>query len=137
MEFIYGWQKTKVRSLSDLDRKTLSEILSSRKQELRTYQRAQMIFLAAEGKINTQISEELKVTRPVVNKIIKRFPQPVSTQLLVMRHAADALKSSAEKSALGFWDWPALTLKIYRTARSCSYGQIRHCLNTSGSTANK
>ncbi len=58
MEFIYGWQKTKVRSLSDLDRKTLSEILSSRKQELRTYQRAQMIFLAAEGKINTQISEE-------------------------------------------------------------------------------
>ena len=62
MEFIYGWQKTKVRSLSDLDRKTLSEILSSRKQELRTYQRAQMIFLAAEGKINTQISEELKVT---------------------------------------------------------------------------
>ncbi|WP_435694112.1 hypothetical protein, partial [Turicimonas muris] len=61
MEFIYGWQKTKVRSLSDLDRKTLSEILSSRKQELRTYQRAQMIFLAAEGKINTQISEELKV----------------------------------------------------------------------------
>lgn len=73
MEFIYGWQKTKVRSLSDLDRKTLSEILSSRKQELRTYQRAQMIFLAAEGKSNTQISEELKVTRPVVNKIIKRF----------------------------------------------------------------
>ena len=68
-----GRKRKYVPTLSESDRKTLSEILSSRKQELRTYQRAQMIFLAAEGKSNTQISEELKVTRPVVNKIIKRF----------------------------------------------------------------
>ena len=39
-----GRKRKYVPSLSDLDRKTLSEILSSRKQELRTYQRAQMIF---------------------------------------------------------------------------------------------
>ncbi len=57
MEFIYGWQKTKVRSLSDLDRKTLSEILSSRKQELRTYQRAQMIFLAAEARSTPKLAK--------------------------------------------------------------------------------
>ena len=92
-----------------------------------------MIFLAAEGKSNTQISEELKVTRPVVNKIIKRFSSAgLDAALSDAARSGRPKELSREERA-----WPALTLKIYRTARSCSYGQIRHCLNTSGSTANK
>lgn len=68
-----GRKRVYVPTLTPSDQETLRAILSSRTEEVRKVQRAKMIALAVEGKSNTEISEELNISRPVVNKIIKRF----------------------------------------------------------------
>ena len=59
--------------LSEQDKATLEKIVSSRTEEIRKVQRAKMILLAASGSSNTDIANNLGISRPVVNKIIKRF----------------------------------------------------------------
>ncbi len=59
--------------LSEQDKTTLEKIVSSRTEEIRKVQRAKMILLAASGSSNTDIANNLGISRPVVNKIIKRF----------------------------------------------------------------
>ena len=58
--------------LSEQDKTTLEKIVSSRTEEIQKVQRAKMILLAASGS-NTDIANNLGISRPVVNKIIKRF----------------------------------------------------------------
>lgn len=62
--------------LSEQDKVALEKIVSSRTEEIRKVQRAKMILLAASGSSNTDIANNLGISRPVVNKIIKRFLQP-------------------------------------------------------------
>lgn len=57
--------------LSEQDKATLEKIVSSRTEEIRKVQRAKMILLAASGSSNTDIANNLGISRPVVNKIIK------------------------------------------------------------------
>jgi len=59
--------------LSEQDKATLEKIVSSRTEEIRKVQRAKMILLAASGSSNTDIANNLGISRPVINKIIKRF----------------------------------------------------------------
>ena len=59
--------------LSEQDKVTLEKIVASRTEEIRKVQRAKMILLAASGNSNTDIANVLGISRPVVNKIIKRF----------------------------------------------------------------
>ena len=59
--------------LSEQDKAALEKIVSSRTEEIRKVQRAKMILLAASGSSNTDIANNLGISRPVVNKIIKRF----------------------------------------------------------------
>ena len=60
--------------LSEQDKATLEKIVSSRTEEIRKVQRAKMILLAASGSSNTDIANNLGISRPVVNKIISRSP---------------------------------------------------------------
>ncbi len=68
-----GRHRIYLPKLSDQDRETLKHLISSRTEEVRRVTRAKMILMASEGMSNTAISEELNISRPVVNKIIKRF----------------------------------------------------------------
>lgn len=64
--------------LSEQDKAALEKIVSSRTEEIRKVQRAKMILLAASGSSNTDIANNLGISRPVVNKIINdNVPVPL------------------------------------------------------------
>ena len=64
--------------LSEQDKVALEKIVSSRTEEIRKVQRAKMILLAASGSSNTDIANNLGISRPVVNKIINdNVPVPL------------------------------------------------------------
>lgn len=61
--------------LSASDHKTVSQIASSRTEEARKVQRAKILLMSAEGRSQTDIAKEVKLSRPSVLLCIKKFNQ--------------------------------------------------------------
>ena len=68
-----GRPKKFLPKLSEQDKEALEKISRSQKAEKRKVLRANILLLSDEGYNNTQIAEKLGISRPVVNKITKRF----------------------------------------------------------------
>lgn len=136
--------------LSAQDQAMLSSVLSSRTQEISKVQRAKMISLAVQGKSNTEISKELKISRPVVNKIIKRFvsaglqtaledaprsgrPKELSMeeQAWIIGLACSKPKEIADGPALEIWSISALTRYV---RKHCQAHHFPHLASVADST---
>lgn len=62
-----------VGTLSAEDKQLLESISRSRKEEARKVQRAKAILMSAEGKTNDEISAQVGLSKPSINKILKKW----------------------------------------------------------------
>ena len=103
--------------LSEQDKVALEKIVSSRTEEIRKVQRAKMILLAASGSSNTDIANNLGISRPVVNKIIKRFSSAGVQAALEDAARPGVRKNWMLSSRHGLFLWPAASQENFLTDR--------------------
>lgn len=145
-----GRPRTFLAKLTQEERERLQAIVAARSSELRHHQRAQMILLSDEGKSNTDIAKKLAVSRPVVNKILKRYasagvdaaledvarpgrPQEIDTdeRAWIKSLACTLPQNLPDGPALELWSISALTKYIQSHCKAKGFEKLENVGATS------